>query len=380
MDKKSSNNSNLTATDRNQIINEHTLTSNSNPRISIIIPIYNVEEYLPQCLDSIVNQTYHNLEIILIDDGSPDNCGAICDEYAGKDARVIVIHKENGGVNTARNIGIHRATGEWITFVDSDDWCELDYYEKMIESAMDSDADVLYAGGYYVDYPRKTIKVHTFEEDFLLTDRKEIDKLRMAVLMPGKHGNATYGFPFDKLYRTAFMRRHHLLYDTSLKAWDDMWSNFIFFAEAEVIGGSMVIGYHYRQVTTSITKGYNPQKPRIMYQTVSAFHSYMDQNVLSDEMSEAIEETAIPAILTALDCYYFHPNNRQTYKVISNQIKEMKSWPFFRSAIWSRRNQFLHPKLIVLKYILRIPWIWPLKVMYKGNEKFNRNRKRETMD
>lgn len=79
----------------------------------------------------IVGQTYRDLEIIIVDDGSPDNCGAICDEYAAKDGRITVIHKENGGLSTARNDGTERATGEWIAFIDSDDWCELEYYEQL---------------------------------------------------------------------------------------------------------------------------------------------------------------------------------------------------------------------------------------------------------
>lgn len=368
MDNELVNDSSLSTKEKGQIINKYTYTSNGKPQISIIIPIYNVEEFLPQCLDSIVNQTYHNLEIILIDDGSSDNCGVICDKYAEKDERIVVIHKENGGVNTARNIGIQKATGEWIAFVDSDDWCELDYYEKMIDSTSLYNVDVLYAGGYYVDYPKKSIMVHTFKEGFQISERKDIDNLRIKVLMPGKHCNAAYGFPFDKLYKSSFMRQNHLLFDTSLKAWDDMWSNFIFFADAKVIAVNMAIGYHYRQVTSSITKGFNPQKPKIMYQTISMLHSYASQNELSDEMVEAIEETAIPAILTTLSCYYFHPSNHQAYRDIACQIKEMKTWPLFRKGIWGRKNQFLPKKLMILKYLLRIPWIFPLKVVFKGNE------------
>lgn len=93
-----------------------------NPLVSIIVPIYKVEPYLRRCLDSIVNQTYTNLEIILVDDGSPDGCPAICDEYAAKDSRIVVIHKDNGGLSDARNAGLDICKGEYISFVDSDDW------------------------------------------------------------------------------------------------------------------------------------------------------------------------------------------------------------------------------------------------------------------
>ena len=110
--------------------------------ISVIIPVYKVEKYLDRCLESIVNQTYKNLEIILIDDGSPDNCPAICDEYAQKDSRIKVIHKANGGVSSARNKGIDVATGDYIGFVDSDDWIEPDMYETLIKNAEQYNSDI----------------------------------------------------------------------------------------------------------------------------------------------------------------------------------------------------------------------------------------------
>ena len=106
------------------------------PLISVIVPCYNVEEYLPQCVESIQNQTYRNLEILLVDDGSPDRSGEICDEYAAKDKRIKVIHKENGGLSDARNAALDVMTGEYVTFVDSDDYVAEDYVEylyKLIE-------------------------------------------------------------------------------------------------------------------------------------------------------------------------------------------------------------------------------------------------------
>ncbi len=119
--------------------------------ISIIVPIYNVEKYLRKCIDSIVNQTYKNLEIILVDDGSPDNCGAICDEYAKKDERIKVIHKENGGLSDARNAGIDAATGKYIGFIDSDDYIAPDMYEKLYFAMFKAKADIAISNFLYVD-------------------------------------------------------------------------------------------------------------------------------------------------------------------------------------------------------------------------------------
>ncbi len=100
-------------------------------KVSIIVPVYNVEKYLDKCVESLVNQTYKDIEIILVDDGSPDNCGKMCDEWAKKDERVIVYHKENGGLSDARNYGIDRCTGEYIAFADSDDYVAENYIEFM---------------------------------------------------------------------------------------------------------------------------------------------------------------------------------------------------------------------------------------------------------
>lgn len=111
-------------------------------KISVIIPVYNVEKYLKRCLDSVINQTYKNLEIILIDDGSTDNSGKICDEYAQKDERIIVIHKENGGVSSARNKGLDICIGDYISFIDSDDWINLEYFRKLYNNLIENNSDI----------------------------------------------------------------------------------------------------------------------------------------------------------------------------------------------------------------------------------------------
>lgn len=119
--------------------------------ISVIVPVYNVEEYLPRCVDSILTQPYQNLEIILVEDGTKDSSGMICDEYAAKDPRIRVIHKENGGLSSARNAGIDIARGEYFAFLDSDDWIEPDFYERMLALAKKYDTKLVCAGRYDVD-------------------------------------------------------------------------------------------------------------------------------------------------------------------------------------------------------------------------------------
>lgn len=114
----------------------------SSPLVSVIVPVYNVEPYLRECVDSIIAQTYFNLEIILVDDGSPDKCPEICDEYAKKDNRVKVIHQNNGGLAHARNVGIANSNGEYLTFVDSDDYVSNDYVESLYKGLIESEADI----------------------------------------------------------------------------------------------------------------------------------------------------------------------------------------------------------------------------------------------
>lgn len=122
-----------------------------NHLLSVIVPVYNVEEYLPRCVDSILAQTYANLELILVDDGAKDQSGAICDDYARRDSRIRVIHKQNGGLSSARNAGMDIAQGEYITFVDSDDWIEPDAYEHLLGLMQRYQVKLVCGGNYDVE-------------------------------------------------------------------------------------------------------------------------------------------------------------------------------------------------------------------------------------
>ena len=150
--------------------------------ISVIVPIYNVEKYLVKCIESIINQTYSNLEIILVDDGSPDNCHIICDEYAKKDSRIKVIHKKNGGLSDARNAGLDIATGEYISFIDSDDWIYKDMYTDLIDLIKTYDADISGCSVYKfyendkfnLDYDKEfNVKIYSNEEALRSLIREE---------------------------------------------------------------------------------------------------------------------------------------------------------------------------------------------------------------
>ncbi len=128
-------------------------------KISIIVPVYNIEADLSRCLDSLLGQTHGNLEIIAVDDGSPDNCGAILDSYAAKDGRVIVIHQKNGGVTRARVTGIRAATGDWVGFVDGDDYVEPDMFARLLDNARKYGADISHCG-YQMVFPNRVDYYH----------------------------------------------------------------------------------------------------------------------------------------------------------------------------------------------------------------------------
>ena len=141
--------------------------------ISVIIPIYNTEKYLCQCLDSVLNQSFQALEIILIDDGSPDRCGAICDAYAATDPRIRVLHTENRGLSAARNLGLKEASGEYIAFLDSDDWIDAEAYEQLLAGLQRYDADIC-ACGRWLEYTDGAVREGTEDAEEVYTPKEAI--------------------------------------------------------------------------------------------------------------------------------------------------------------------------------------------------------------
>ena len=163
-----------------------------NPKISIIVPVYKVEPYIHKCIDSILNQTFKDFELILVDDGSPDNCGKICDDYAKKDSRVIVIHKENGGQSTARNRGLDVARGDYIGFIDSDDYIEPDMYELLYNMCIENNCDISNCSST-IYFKNKTVV--NGGHGLLIHNRKEAMKV------------ATEGILYDECLWTKLIKR-----------------------------------------------------------------------------------------------------------------------------------------------------------------------------
>ncbi len=151
------------------------------PLVTVIVPVYKTKAYLAQCVQSICIQNFTQLEIILVDDGSPDECPALCDAYASKDERIRVIHKENGGLSSAREAGIRNANGDYIVVVDSDDWLEPNTIAECVEIALRNDADCVMFG-YVREYTQKSIPAHLFDSDFSYEVSTSEDKIHRRIV------------------------------------------------------------------------------------------------------------------------------------------------------------------------------------------------------
>ena len=231
-------------------------TESGRPEISIIVPVYQVEKYLNECIDSILAQTFTDFELILVDDGSPDNCPALCDAAAKRDSRVRVIHKQNGGVSTARNAGLDAARGEYIFFLDPDDWVEPDAAEVLYYTVRDADADCVQFGMFYdiCDENGKLLHSETDHCTFSGVYRGEpfkehFDKMASSYLAA------------NKMYRRAFLEQYHLRFPPHQLGEDGMF----FVAFYRQNPGCLVVLekplYHYviaRQ--GSLTNSYHPER------------------------------------------------------------------------------------------------------------------------
>lgn len=341
--------------------------------ISVIIPVYKVEPYLRQCLDSVVNQTYRNLEIIIIDDGSPDNCGKICDEYARKDDRITVIHKENGGLSAAWNDGISASSGEWIAFVDSDDWIDDTYFEKLIAGASNAEKiDMVISGRYYEEIGNKTIEHVAFPEPFFFQEESNRDTLQLKVFVATdkKRPHDRITSVWNMLYKASLIKKKECFFDTELRAGlcNDLLFNYMVLGKVHVVCGINYAGYHYRILNTAGSRRFDSKRPEAAHYMLDRFYQYMKSTDVSPVIWEAFEAFSFAQINLNLQRCFFHPENEEEYHTIARKIKQMKKMPHYNAAIYSKRNKFITPKQKIMRFILRLPWIWPLKFLHDANE------------
>ncbi len=310
-----------------------------NPLLSVIIPIYNVEQYLDKCVSSVVNQTYKNLEVILVDDGSPDNCPALCDKWAEKDSRIRVVHKKNGGHSDARNAGLDIANGDYIAFLDSDDYIELNAYESMMSDIMNYQADIVSCGmvrespsGYVEKWGDDSLTVHDHRNSVKLI-------IRADGLLPVS--------PNNKIYRNDVIGKTR--FDTSLRFAEDIMFIFDIIERVNKWVEHNVIFYHYINNATSLTKK-------------SFTYTRFDEHIVSDRIIASVkDDSELYRIAVAGDIYKSFRTIKQM--CVSNNC--MEKYPEMRTRIIAHRHDILHSGIYDRNTQIKTILLWLFPHIFK---------------
>ena len=241
------------------------------PTISIIVPVYNTEKYLHRCIDSILAQTFTDFELLLINDGSKDKSGEICDEYLNKDSRVRVYHKENGGVSSARNIGLENALGEWITFVDADDWIEDSMLEEVTDAAKKNNADLVFVD-INICYSHKVNQYYKTYRWIGKPQNALVDYLKQSKLRPG------WG-----LIKSSIVKKYNYIFPVHLTIYEDMYMMIRLIYHSRVIVNVEKPLYNYYMQSSSIV--HTTQHERIFKDqswTYNAIFHFFHENGVYD--------------------------------------------------------------------------------------------------
>jgi len=313
-------------------------------KISVIMPVYKVEDYVGKAIETIQAQSYQNWELFAVDDGSPDNSGKICDEYAAKDPRIKVIHKENGGAPSARNIAIDQATGDYFYFMDSDDWAEPDMLKDMLELALDNKAQLVVAG-YYIDtYYSDTEKftqeqvvpsaVYRDQQDFRENAYKLFDQ------------NLLYT-PWNKLYDAKYIRENKLYFPSTL--WDDFPFNLSVVKDIEKVVVTDKKYYHFiRKRAESETAKYQTT----MYEKREEEHGWMlglykYWNVDSEPSMEFVSRRYVERVIGCVE-NITNKNCELSGKEKRAEIKKMISKDTVRQALRLAKPRSTYMKMMLL--------------------------------
>lgn len=288
--------------------------------ISIIIPIYNVEKYLPKCIENVINQSYKNLEIILIDDGSTDSSGKICDEYKKIDSRIKVIHKKNGGVSSARNIGLDEASGNWISFVDADDWLEKDFCKLLLENILKEQVDIGICS--YNRIVSNNIEIINFHRNEIIDSRNFLNNC----LNP----QSGFGTCIMKIYNRLLIDK--LRFDENLKVAEDALFNIEMSKNIEKILILNKALYNYRINLESTVKKFDENYVKKYKFAMEINKNYILNQYTNDE--KIIEEfnnfVAFHVMLIAVN-YCFHPENKEKNKI--KLLKKVCNIEIFKEGI-----------------------------------------------
>ena len=252
----------------------------SGPIVSIIVPVYNAEKTIQRCVESILGQDFQDFELLLIDDGSQDASGALCDAFAQQDARVRVLHKENGGVSAARNLGLSQAQGVYLQFLDSDDWITADATTMLVRTAREYQCDLVISDFYRVVGDRVSHK-GDIQEDTVLS-REEY-----AAHMMERPADFYYGVLWNKLYRREIVERHHLRMNPEISWCEDFMFNLEYIRYAERFYALQVPIYYYVKTKGSLASQYlSIPKTIRMKLMVFEYYNRFFKTVLDEEEYE----------------------------------------------------------------------------------------------
>lgn len=323
-----------------------------NKLVSVVVPIYNVQPYIRKCIDSLLRQTHHAIEIILVDDASPDDCPKICDEYAAKDNRVRVIHKENGGLSDARNVGIAASAGEYIAFVDGDDFVADDYIFELLKTCQDTGADIS-AAGFYKTYGKENVPVLKGVELKEFTNLEAIQDIFTA-------NSVCEVMTWNKLYRRSLFIEHTITFPTG-RLHEDNFTTYKLFYFANKITYIDKPLYHYIQRSDSIMgREFNVRRLDILM-VPDEVERFFGQHRVA--MSQAIQSMRV---LTALGVYNTYLTSSKRDKATNNAIKAA-----IREIGDVRGNQLMSPKQKVLVGLARYgsPLYAQLRRLYERKNK-----------
>jgi len=251
--------------------------------ISIIVPVYNIEKYVEQCILSLINQTYSNIEIILVNDGSTDNSGSICEEYAKRDHRINLINKKNEGLINARKSGILASKGELIAYVDGDDWVKPEMYESLINYLLASDADVIIAGHIEAWHNTQEVQLNTIPAGVYSSEN--LTEVHDSMICSGRFSNfGIFSYVWGKLFKRDVIIKHQLAVDDSIFIGEDaacLYPCLLSAAKIQIVNDA---NYFYRQRIGSMIKTPDPKE----IEKVSAFYDYMKNIFLDHSKSKSL--------------------------------------------------------------------------------------------
>ena len=285
------------------------------PLISIIIPVYNAESFLSQCIESVLKQTYHNIEIIVVNDGSTDNSLSICKDFEKKDARLLVIDKENGGVSIARNTGLDYANGEFILFVDSDDWMEMDACERLLNAQQKNDSDLTVADIIH-ETDTGSFHVRIFNREFDVDDSQFCLQYQMTCIgygynpYPTNQGTVSgIGSVWNKMFRKRIIQDHHLRFDPgTFDIYEDNLFTMNYLDYCNRVSYISIPIYHYRMVDGSSIHKYRSNSCEISRRIFEKVEQFIAGKKDSESFLPAYYVLVIRRLSEMLRVYFFHPN------------------------------------------------------------------------